>query len=91
MIVGETEQVRASSPLPCAAVRRLKRDSRPLNEFPFLSDLARLVVESSEVRERSGLWKMLRESLLDVCIHLLRLMQPTPFEEGNRHDVPTHC
>ena len=55
VVVGETEhwQVHASSPLPCAAVRRLKRDSRPLNEFPFLSDLARLVVESSEVRERS--------------------------------------
>jgi hypothetical protein len=32
----------------------------------------------------------LQESLLDVCIHLLRPLQPIPIEERNRHDVPPH-
>ena len=31
--------------------------------------------------------RMLRESLIDVCIPLLRPMQPIPLEEGNRDDV----
>jgi hypothetical protein len=30
-------------------------------------------------------------STLHVGIALLRLMQPVPLEEGNRHNVPAHC
>ena len=33
---------------------------------------------------------ILQESLRDVRIHLLRLVQPIPVEEGNRYNVPSH-
>ena len=34
--------------------------------------------------------RILQEPMLNVCVHLLRLMQPIPFKERNRHNVPAH-
>ena len=33
----------------------------------------------------------MQEAMMDVRIHLLRMMQLIPFKERNRHNVPAHC
>ena len=37
-----------------------------------------------------GRRSILHEPMLDIRIHLLRPMQPSPFKERNRHNVPAH-
>ena len=71
----------------------LPRFGSALGSFNFKSHFvvsSRLCRKMCSASEPAGIWMTLQESLHDVCIHLLLLVQPVPLEKGNRYNLPPH-
>ena len=91
VLLVDEQQVLSQASHGTGSGRPLYMSSDPMSPpfLPSTSPCRRLPVSHLRVLSL-GFRRIVRESLLDVRIHLLRLMKPIPVEEGNRYNVPAH-